>query len=350
MHDELLSSWLIRSALRNGYDPMSLTGCLWPEWRPWTIDFDRNISNENLEILAEACKTTVKVLEQRLLKNIAQKVSLNPLEKTTSWMWILTIGARNRLRSGGLQYCPECLKSKDPYFRIQWRLAWHTCCPIHNIILLNFCPHCRMPIEPHRLEAEKLFIWLCPSCNRNITETESIKASENAMIFQTLADIVSNKGFYPFSGSTLTTSHWFELAYFFTGLVKRIAKCEISSLTDFGNQMGFDIDNLPTGSARIEYAKPSDRAAILGCVGVLMRTDKITLTHKLIKAGISQQGLCPKGIKLPKCLSDVILELNFKGITSTPRTLYKDQPIPRPIHEVERRAIRINRKLNFIDP
>ena len=47
--DEILSSWLIRTAISHGCTPLTLTHSIWGNsWRPWTTDFDLNIPKQKL--------------------------------------------------------------------------------------------------------------------------------------------------------------------------------------------------------------------------------------------------------------------------------------------------------------
>jgi len=45
-------------------------------------------------------------------------------------------------------YCAACLADGEPYFRLEWRLAFHTVCVRHSIILRDTCPHCGHPPWP----------------------------------------------------------------------------------------------------------------------------------------------------------------------------------------------------------
>jgi glyoxylate carboligase len=51
-----------------------------------------------------------------------------------------------------------------PYYRLQWRFAWHTGCEKHRCTLLDRCYACNSPVEPHRLFAEDQQISLCATC------------------------------------------------------------------------------------------------------------------------------------------------------------------------------------------
>ena len=72
--DELLSSWLIRTAIAQGCQPLTLTHKIWGKsWRPWTSDLDLNIDSEYLQIL--------------LSNNMSQEQLL--LLKMVLWNWVI---------------------------------------------------------------------------------------------------------------------------------------------------------------------------------------------------------------------------------------------------------------------
>lgn len=71
-----------------------------------------------------------------------------------------------------MQYCPVCLsEDKEPYFRIAWRLAIYTFCPIHKVMMKDHCK-CGASVNFHRIELGKANIidvgtldecWQCGS-------------------------------------------------------------------------------------------------------------------------------------------------------------------------------------------
>jgi len=342
--DELLSSWLVRSALANGCDPMTLTGYVWPGWRPWTIDIDRGLPNDKGKTLARLCATTTDTFNSIALSKVAGRLTNARLTPNNTWPWILPLGTRNRYRNGGLQFCPSCLEEDVPYFRIQWRLGWHTCCAKHKTLLISSCSHCALPVEPHRLESNHNSIVICPSCNNYLSSTEVIESPKAALHFQNKADEAFNQGYYIYSNEKLDAPDWFELARFFVLFIKRMAHQKTPSLVALTEYLGFK--NLPTHSPQIELADPETRAKLLGCVGVFLRMDKETLSNILNENSISRQGLCPKGVILPDCLDAVAYSLVENPSVRTPKVKsLADLPMPRPWHEVNRRAIRINRRI-----
>jgi len=345
--DELLSSWLVRTAIANGCDPLTLTGDIWGAWRPWTLDIDRGIPDEKLNILAKKCSTTPDKFDYIFLRRIVRKiVGCEPYAKQ-SWPWVLAIGARNRMRTGGLQYCPSCLGEKA-YFRCHWRLAWHCCCVTHNTVLRDCCEQCLMPIEPHRLEAHHRSIVFCPNCLSDLSKFTNVTPSEETLLFQCMADRALSDGYCVYSSITLPVSEWFDLAHFFYKFVNRM----INSDSPLFNSLAcyFGANDIPKKAPQLEKSNIEIRSRRLSVVAKLLNLDREMLALILKEHCISQRCFCPKGTRLPPCLSCVSEELKSKFSPKKVR-INKELtlPFPRPWHEVKRRSIRVRRKLMDIN-
>lgn len=97
--------------------------------------------------------------------------------------WILLLQMYHRKRNGyGLQFCPACLyQDKVPYYRIQWRVALNTVCPLHGTLLLDRCPRCSASIAFHRLDVGKLHtnldavLSICHGCGFDLRGAPSIE-------------------------------------------------------------------------------------------------------------------------------------------------------------------------------
>lgn len=189
--NELFSTWLVRAALSQGCDPLVLSGDLWPRWRVWTRDPDRGLSDEQLSALTVVSGIKSATFQLATLRPTAVVVTRTPIGNLGIWPWMLAFGSRNRKRHGGLQYCPHCLQEdKTPYFRLEWRLAWHTTCPIHEVVLMDRCPNCNAPLEPHRLLADAGHLAVCATCRSDLRECAVRDSSVEALAFQCAADEV----------------------------------------------------------------------------------------------------------------------------------------------------------------
>jgi hypothetical protein len=149
---ELLSSWMVRLALDNGYCAHTFYKVLLGyKSEIWTRDIDCSVTNELIDLLSQNTDQSpdeIKSLSYRPLEGVLFR-SLNIHAKHT---WIQPLGVRHRLHTyPGLHFCPKCLGEGVSYYRLNWRLSFYTFCPKHNCILLNNCPCCSNPISFHRI-------------------------------------------------------------------------------------------------------------------------------------------------------------------------------------------------------
>jgi len=184
-HDELLSSWIIRSALSQGTDPMGWSYGLWMDWRGWTRDIDRDVPTEIFGMIARACDVSVATLRSMTLKPI-----LLPLlgeaafRPTVGWDWVTPLGARNRSRTNGLHFCPDCLSESNPYAPKQWRLSWNTICPKHGTQLLLSCPKCGQVFSPHLIEYFHPHFYRCTQCGYDLRKAEAPQGEPDVLTLQ----------------------------------------------------------------------------------------------------------------------------------------------------------------------
>lgn len=154
---ECLSSWIVRCAQHNGLKAQ--TFCVQNfghEHQIWNRDIDRLAPKWLLIAMAEKTgtaksttfKTTIKFYENRLYPK---------LHPASQLRWIIPLKLYHRQHNGfGQQYCPKCLAQDDePYFRLMWRIAFYTFCPIHQTKLYDRCYACGAPVAFHRIEQGK---------------------------------------------------------------------------------------------------------------------------------------------------------------------------------------------------
>lgn len=273
--DELFSTWLVRAALAQGCDPLILTGNLWPKWRIWTVDSDRGVTLDRLIVLARVSGIDVDALKASSLKEIALAVKTSPANAAVL-PWILALGARNRQRHGGLQYCAECFREdKSPFFRLQWRLAWHTSCEVHNVRLFDRCCHCFTPVEPHRLSAMQCIISICPSCGQDLRKCMARQGNADALAFQKSADVAIKCGHGLYGESTIPTTEWFALSKYFLLLVRTASRRQS---TNFANC-------LTTLGANIAATQPSITGLSFELLPVGEREEFLAVTQNILSAG-----------------------------------------------------------------
>ncbi len=313
--DELFSTWLIRAALAQGCDPLALTGYIWPKWRVWACDVDRGISLERLSLLSKEAGISAECFDNTTLKDINNKITHNNLKLKALSPWILAQGSRNRKRKGGLQYCPECLKKdKVPYFRLQWRMAWHTVCERCNCQLLDRCPNCKAVIEPHRLVATDKLITSCTSCQSDLRNTSSIVSNENLRKIQTIADnsIIAGCGLY--NDHVLKTHEWFSVLRYFIALIRKACAMNNMGLVNFLNCCDIEINSelSPLTGLAFEMLPINERSLLLDAAYKLIqiKEDDFILYADDFKLNI--QAFKESRQVLPEVIYGVIKSLPLK--------------------------------------
>ncbi len=150
--DELLSSWLIRSAKGNKQKLQNFTTLAVADLEVWWRDIDKSASLRLLLPLSFKSGVSVERLYRATLWSYAGRLYAEH-DPSNSNRWTLRVGhIRRRSRRYGLQYCPLCLAQEPLYFRRIWRLAFVTVCPEHDTPLRDHCPSCDAPIAPYKVD------------------------------------------------------------------------------------------------------------------------------------------------------------------------------------------------------
>jgi len=344
--DELFSSWLVRAALAQGCDPLVLTGELWPKWRVWTRDPDRGLRQDRLWRLARESGIEVSAFEAAKVRFITSAVTQKPLDNLATWPWVLALGSRNRKRHGGLQYCPKCLQEDHkPYFRMQWRLAWHTCCRFHRVNLLDRCPDCKATIEPHRLSAMEGSMTICATCMRDLRDAVTSQIEMDALTFQQAADQVVKQRQGQYGIDTITSYQWFELSRYFVRLLRKAALGKSSGLIALIKSLGVDTEALssPATGLALELLPVQERSMLLVGAWRMLNVGPETLFDAVKAASLTASSLRDLRQPTPLCLKHIIQALPGKSVARS-RQVKNNIPAPRSRKAVKRAWVRLQRK------
>ena len=347
--DELFSSWLIRAALKQGCDPLAFSSYFWPYQRVWTQDIDRGLPLEELNHLSQDSGISQSAFITASLRPIASRISKIPLSYFNTWPWILALGARNRHHRNGLQYCPICLaKDKIPYYRLSWRLAWHTVCTHCGSQLMDRCPQCGSAIEPHKLLAKEAHIAICTNCHADLRSTSLTVSDENKQ--QTIADTCSLTGSGVYDTSILKACDWFELLRYFIGLIRRASTAHPKQLSIFFNALNIPIDQIRPSQTGLAFeCLPTEERQIFLCQAwILMNTSTSDLEQNMKDAGLNQQSLQYTKYALPPIIKRLIKDLPVKTIQRKNPSKYLN-PKPCPRQTVRRRWARFQRRFYLIN-
>lgn len=176
--DELLSSWLVRVAHANGLKVQTFCDHQFGSKRQiWNRDIDRLAPTWLIETMSDKTATPLKLAINTTLQTY-EGVLYDKYHPSGQLRWILPLQIYHRKRHGhGIQFCPQCLtEDADPYYRRSWRIAFHTFCSKHRIMMLDRCPHCGNGIAYHRLELGKPKIFHskslanCESCSFDLRD------------------------------------------------------------------------------------------------------------------------------------------------------------------------------------
>ncbi|WP_350338778.1 TniQ family protein [Halomonas sp. LC1] len=264
--EESLSSWLVRAALRQGCDPLSLTGAIWPTWRIWTRDIDREIPLARMRPLVNASGISSAKFQKAGMRDDCEKVVGYSLPETRTWPWLLALGSRNRTRHGGQQVCTLCLaEDSTPYLRRHWRFAWHTGCRFHGVQLVDECPACKAPIEPHRLTAEDQHLAQCSRCHNDFRKAVCTSPLPEAFSVQVMADRVLEQDKVTFRQASIAPADWFSMVAFFIGVIRRASRRPVSPLADALLSLGISVTDcrMPVSGLAFELLAVSERSALL---------------------------------------------------------------------------------------
>ncbi|MEQ7328398.1 TniQ family protein [Xanthomonas campestris pv. campestris] len=164
--DELLSSFLVRSAHRHGLSPYRFCAFHFPGASVWNRDIDYSASDALLAAIAVKAGLTPARVMQMKLRSVEGRLEKGLARGSAPW--INRVGIYHRLRRRwGLQYCPDCLAERPVLYRA-WRMSCIVVCSRHRRLLQDACPHCDAPLAIHR---QLLSAQLCHHCSRVLGRT-----------------------------------------------------------------------------------------------------------------------------------------------------------------------------------
>jgi hypothetical protein len=320
-NDELFSSWLIRTAHRYGCDPIVITGHMWPKWRAWTIDIDRNLDDDKLNSLSKFSGKNINYFQKSFLFNFAKVISKEP-HKKANWAWITPYGTRNRKHKGGLLFCPICLKSdKSPYYRRHWRFAWQTCCETHKVRLLDRCPNCEAVPQPHRIEAINGSIKNCFNCQFDLGSSKTFLIEINALFIQKECNTVLNTGISSFG--ELDSVQFYEVLRVLISVFNKCTLAKSTQLSMFIESYGITLRKINpslTGSP-FDLLPVNERTKVLSSIWKIIECGPVVLKDKLNEYEIPVTSLICIIDPLPKIILDIY------GIDEMPKKRKRKLPL-----------------------
>lgn len=233
-----------------------------------------------------------------------------------------------------------------PYYRVQWRMAWHTSCAKHGVSLIDRCPHCNAPIEPHRLSALDDDMVICATCKCDLREAIAMKIDSDALAFQQDADQVVMHGQGRYGINSLSSDEWFALSRYFVMLLRKVALGKSDGLTSFVSALGVDVDGIapPATGLALELLPVHERAVLLASAWRMLLAGPEHFHGAAKAASLSTQSLREKSQPVPRCIQGIIHDLSNRRTSRTCKEK-GDIPNPRSRQAVMRMWARLQRKI-----
>lgn len=251
--DEILSSFLVRAAIRHGQLPYGFGSFWWPSRPVWNRDLDRGEDDAWLRQIAAQAGLDLERVRATTLDEPRRRFRV----RSGDTPLILSAGIFHRTRTAHAhQYCPRCLREAE-YVRRLWRYSFVVACPRCETALRDACPSCGAPVVPHRSHR----IGACHACGRSLTaSTRGDDAPARGLVLPLQATLLARLDRVP--GATL--GPWDDDAMF-TGVRSLITVARHPNvLPALRSALGLDPSTVATG--RFERMRAADRAVILETV------------------------------------------------------------------------------------
>lgn len=341
LEDELLSSWLIRTAIANKTDPLGFSGGVWEDiYRFWTRDCDRYFPKEKAAPLFKYTRLDYLELQKLTLEPIIKKIThqqkLNP---KIAWPWIIPTGQRNRTRVNGLHFCSHCLDDPPVYFKKQWRLSWNVICPKHGILLQLHCPKCYTVFSPHLITYTNTDFTKCQKCGFDLRQSQIIKATNDVILFQerlndfALKDKMDTIILKPPDNTIVDIFATIHILIF---LFHRVDRCEavqklVEKLTsNYPRHYNFSFKQT------LESIDVKKRYLFLSFIENLFQYDTKGIFDLFLNSKITRQMLLEAGYTLSPFIKGLISHLKDNGRIGVARKKHSKALEPRSPEEVER--------------
>jgi hypothetical protein len=172
--DELLSSWLTRTAKAHFTTVQGLFSKLWTGKSYYAKDIDIYAYNDEFwQTLSLVSGYSIKTIQSMRLTTLEGFVQ-EKIEPTGQQRWIIPIANYNRhhqkkRKQMCVRFCPECLRENGCYKK-EWRLLFVNACLKHKCYLENMCPECKAPVMPV-FAKEHLTPTQCYRCSFSLENT-----------------------------------------------------------------------------------------------------------------------------------------------------------------------------------
>ena len=224
LEDELLSSWLIRTAYLHHSDPATFLNLYFPEYdyHLWDNDLDLYGNDSFFNRLSIKTGFRKETIYGMTLKSYESWLS-ETIYYNNRNAFIMPIFRRKRnIRQHVQRICPLCLnEDKQPYLRKKWRLFFSTACIKHKCFLIDKCPSCGEPFVIHKRLYDGDFPH-CRKCGFSFKKAEPEFINENSSGLNAIEKLynILDIGIFEFESRFYYSFLFFDMLNHFTKFIK----------------------------------------------------------------------------------------------------------------------------------
>lgn len=176
--DELLSSWLTRTAFAHGY-PLTTFISLFLKHDGSTlsrVDIDFKEDPILFEKLAQKSRLSYEQIYCMSLRSeegylFESDHGLYPPKQIQK--------LKDKRTHNGLIFCPKCLaEDTHPYYRKQWRYHYYNTCTKHKVFLIDRCGTCQERVRITKMKVSETLTF-CSKCGRDLRLTSTHRVPDS---------------------------------------------------------------------------------------------------------------------------------------------------------------------------
>jgi len=184
--DEILSSWIVRTAYAHKTHPHTFTN-QYLNYRPhafFLTESDITLDEDMIKTIEEKSYHKIDI-HSLMLKTYSGYIQENIYENNPTTFFTHQ------------KYCTVCLREdKVPYFRKKWRVVFYNICHKHQCRLYEHCPECKTKLDISKMYENKLPYTHCHHCGFKLQRGRRLPIHKKHIlsleyqnkIFQTIED------------------------------------------------------------------------------------------------------------------------------------------------------------------
>lgn len=209
--DEILSSWIVRTAYAHKTHPHTFTN-QYLDYRPHSFfltESDITLDAKMIEAIEQKSENKVDV-HSLMLKTYSGYLQENIFDNPNIFLC-------------DLKYCPVCLQEdKVPYFRKTWRVVFYNICHKHKCQLYEHCPECKTKLDISKMYKNELPYTYCHKCGFELKRGRRlslIKKYISSISYQNKIFKAINKGYVKLGKSVIYSFLFLEVFIKFSKLI-----------------------------------------------------------------------------------------------------------------------------------